>query len=779
MFRIAFIFVNFDLRCWLGFGVGGAARLGVLAVFFCCWGVVLILGLFPVALGGEAVAADAVDVKSNRLALEKSPYLRQHADNPVDWYPWGEEAFEKARREDKLIFLSVGYSTCHWCHVMERESFENPETAALMNESYVSIKVDREERPDVDKVYMTFVQATTGSGGWPMNVWLTPDLTPIFGGTYFPPKDGFGRPGFPRMLTRVAEVWKEQREEIVAQGKLIIEEMNKLEFTASAVGKSGLDDALMEAAFERLAKIFDESEGGFGPAPKFPRPATLNFLFHYYSWKGALSENGKKAREMALFTLDAMASGGIRDHLGGGFHRYSVDRFWHVPHFEKMLYDQAQLASAYLDAFQITGEKRYADVAASIFQYVGKSMTDATQGGFFSAEDADSLPSADSAEKSEGAYYIWSEGEVLKILGSEMGAVFNYRFGITSEGNAPAGSDPQGEFGNKNILLERHSIKEIAEKFGLPALAVEKRLMESRERLLAARKTRPRPHLDDKIITSWNGLMISAFARGSRILQSPEYLDRATRSAEFVKNHLYNEETGELLRLYRDGPGDTAAFGDDYAFLIQGLLDLYEASFEIRWLQWAVRLQETQKNLFYDSENGGFFNVTGRDPNILLRMKARFDGAEPSTNSVTALNLLRLGQITNQREYEDLAEQTLLAFVSDLSESPTAMPFMLVAYDFYRAKPKQIILAGKAGSPQTQEMLREVNRRYLPNKIVLLADGGAGQEFLGKDNESLRSMAPIGGLTTAFICENFVCQLPTNEVSVMARLLVGKPAPGP
>ncbi len=737
-----------------------------------CFVAAVVLGLFSNGFGGEV----AVGVKSNRLALEKSPYLRQHADNPVDWYPWGEEAFEKARKEDKMIFLSVGYSTCHWCHVMEHESFENHETAALMNESYVSIKVDREERPDVDKVYMTFVQASTGSGGWPMSVWLTPDLTPIFGGTYFPPEDGYGRPGFPRVLQHWTEVWKEHREEILAQGKLFVEELKKM---GPGPGKGGLGLGIehMEAAFEQLRGRFDETEGGFGQPPKFPRPVTLNFLFHYYAAKKLSDPRGIKALKMALFTLDSIIAGGIRDHLGGGFHRYSVDRFWHVPHFEKMLYNQAQLANACLDAFQITGEAKYADTARRIFSYVAEIMTDA-EGGFYSAEDADSLPSRDSHEKTEGAFYIWPEEEILKILGLKKGTVFNYYYGVNASGNAPPGSDPRGDFENSNILKQSHSAQETADQFELSPSAVEKMLEESRILLLAVRNKRPRPHLDDKIITSWNGLMISALARGAIILDQPKYLARATRSANFIRKNLYNEEKGALLRLYRNGPGDTAAFGDDYAFLIQGLLDLYQASFEIRWLPWAVRLQETQNKLFFDAENGGFFNVTDRDARILLRMKERFDGAEPSVNSVSALNLLRLVQITGRDEYHTKAEKTLQAFASSLEENPTSMPLMLAAYDFFRAKPKQIILAGKLDSENTRVLLREVYRNYLPNKIVLLADGAEGQKFLSKNNAALGAMVPIDGRTTAFICEDFVCQLPTNDVTVMARLLAGEPVRG-
>src|SRR6266704_3506954 len=478
---------------------------------------------------------------TNRLAHEKSPYLLQHAHNPVDWYPWGEEAFAKARREDKPIFLSVGYSTCHWCHVMAHESFENEEVAAIMNREFVNIKVDREERPDVDRVYMTFVQATTGGGGWPMSVWLTPDLKPFVGGTYFTPEERYGQPGFKKVLERIATAWRENHENILEQGGKIVAALQ--ESQSAPKSEAQIDAATLEAAYRQIDRSYDPKEGGFGNAPKFPRPVTFNFLTRFYA-RDPKSDFGKQALEMALFTLRKMAAGGMHDHIGGGFHRYSVDRYWHVPHFEKMLYDQAQLAVAYQDAFQITRDKQYESVARDILDYVARDMT-SKEGGFFSAEDADSpvvaptprdLSAVASAkaddrghvETKEGAFYIWTKKEIDQALG-DAAEIFDFHYGVQPHGNAPEGSDPQDEFRGKNILIERHTIAETAEHFKKTEEQITKLLAQSREKLLSIRAKRPRPHLDDKIISAWNGLMISAFARAAQILGEPRYLESASR----------------------------------------------------------------------------------------------------------------------------------------------------------------------------------------------------------------------------------------------------------
>src|SRR5882724_4072350 len=450
-------------------------------------------------------AATKKSQHTNRLAHEKSPYLLQHAHNPVDWYPWGEEAFAKARRENKPIFLSIGYSTCHWCHVMAHESFENEEVAAIMNRKFVNIKVDREERPDVDRVYMTFVQATTGGGGWPMSVWLTPDLKPFVGGTYFPPEDRYGQPGFKKVLERVATAWKENHDEIVEQGGQIVAALRESQLVG--IGEGKIDVAILETAYKQLDRSYDPKEGGFGNAPKFPRPVALNFLTRFYA-RDPKSDAGKHALEIALFTLRKMAAGGMHDHIGGGFHRCSVDRYSHVPHFEKMLYDQAQLAVAYLDAFQITRDRQYESVARDILDYVARDMT-SKEGGFFSAEDADSpvVGIDDPGHKTaEGAFYVWTKKEIDDALG-EAAEIFDFHYGVQAHGNAPEGSDPHDEFRGKNILIERHTIAETAQHFKKSEAEIAKVLAQSRQKLFAIRAQRPRPHLDDKIIAAWNGLM--------------------------------------------------------------------------------------------------------------------------------------------------------------------------------------------------------------------------------------------------------------------------------
>src|SRR5437016_2397866 len=495
-----------------------------------------------------AESAPARPEHTNRLAHEKSPYLLQHAHNPVDWYSWGEEAFAKARQENKPIFLSVGYSTCHWCHVMAHESFENEEVAAIMNREFVNIKVDREERPDVDRVYMTFVQATTGGGGWPMSVWLTPDLKPFVGGTYFPPEDRYGQPGFKKVLERIATAWKENHDKIVEQGANIVAALRESQSAATAEGK--IDAASLDAAYKQLDSSYDPREGGFGNAPKFPRPVTLNFLTRFYG-RDPKSESGKQALEMTLFTLRKMAAGGMHDHLGGGFHRYSVDRYWHVPHFEKMLYDQAQLATAYLDAFQIGQDRQYADVARDILDYVARDMT-SKEGGVFSAEDADSVVPDNPVKRAEGAFYVWGQKEIDAALGASA-EIFNFHYAVKSEGNVPSGGDPHGEFTGKNILIELGSLAATAKHFGKEETEIRALLAGARAKLFELRAERPRPHLDDKIITAWNGLMISAIARAAQVLGDAAYLETATEAAKFLRSQLYDPSRKVLFRNYREG----------------------------------------------------------------------------------------------------------------------------------------------------------------------------------------------------------------------------------
>ena len=705
---------------------------------------------------------------TNRLAHEKSPYLLQHAHNPVDWYPWGEEAFEKARRENKPIFLSIGYSTCHWCHVMAHESFENEEIAAIMNRDFVSIKVDREERPDVDRVYMTFVQATTGGGGWPMSVWLTPDLKPFVGGTYFPPEDRFGQPAFRKVLERIAAAWKQDHEKMAESGSKIVEALRESQSSA-ADASAKMDSDAFENAYRQLDSSYDSREGGFSITPKFPRPVTLNFLTRFYA-RDPKSETGKHALEMDLFTLRKMAAGGIYDHIGGGFHRYSVDRYWHVPHFEKMLYDQAQLANAYLDAFQITPQRQYADVARDILDYVARDMT-SKDGGFYSAEDADSLFEHGKPEHGEGAFYVWTEKQVDAALGSDS-AVFKYHFGVQSHGNAPEGSDPQDEFRGKNILIERHTISETAQHFKKSDDEVRKSLAHSREKLLEVRSKRPRPHLDDKIIAAWNGLMISAYARAAQVLDDPRYLDTANRAAKSLRANLYDEKNKLLFRSFREGRGNVEGFADDYAFVIQGLLDLYEASFDVEWLKFALELQETQARLFFDEKAGGYFSTSGKDKSVVLRMKDDNDSAEPAASSVAALNLLRLAQLRNDKKFEDRGRKTINAFAATINHFASAMPQLLVALDFSLSKPRQIVIAGKVDDEQTKALLKEVNHHFIPNKVVILADGGDGQKFLSEQNEAIGAMSPVDEKSAAYVCENFTCKAPVTEVKALNALLM-------
>ncbi len=726
---------------------------------------------------------------TNRLAREKSPYLLQHATNAVDWYPWGEEAFARARRENKPIFLSIGYSTCHWCHVMAHESFENEEIAAVMNREFVNVKLDREERPDVDKVYMTFVQASTGGGGWPMSVWLTPNLEPFVGGTYFPPEDRHGQPAFKKVLEGIAASWKENHAKIVEQGEKVVAALREAQKPESGVpGK--IDAKILDAAYQQIAGSYDAGEGGFGNAPKFPRPVTLNFLGRFFA-RDPKSRTGKHALEMHLFTLRKMAAGGMHDHLGGGFHRYSVDRFWHVPHFEKMLYDQAQLGAAYIDAFQITRDPELESIARDTLDYVARDMT-SKEGGFFSAEDADSevpvavpvaavsdrrskdfggqRPPLQKAEHAEGAFYVWTKEEIESALGAAA-KVFVFHYGVEPEGNAPAGSDPHGELRGKNILIQRHTITETANHFKKSEIEIRKLLARSREKLLSTRAKRPRPHLDDKVITAWNGLMISAFARAAQVLDEARYLEAAVRAARFLRTNLYDEKSKLLFRSYRNGRGEVEGFADDYAFAIQGLLDLYEASFDIEWLKFAASLQETQDRLFFDQGSGGYFSTSGKDKSVVLRMKDDNDSAEPAPSSVATLNLLRLAQIGEDKALQKRAQDTINAFQPTLAKFPSAMPQMLVALDYSLSKPRQIVIAGKPGAPETKALLTEVHRHFAPNKIVLLVDGATGQKYLGEKNEALAVMSMVNSKPAAYVCENFTCKAPVTDPAVLGELL--------
>jgi hypothetical protein len=709
----------------------------------------------------------------NRLAREKSPYLLQHAHNPVDWFPWGEEAFARARAEDKPIFLSIGYSTCHWCHVMEHESFESAAIAAFLAENFVSIKVDREERPDVDQVYMTFVQATVGQGGWPMSVWLTPALQPFFGGTYFPPTDVPGRPGFITVLRRIAELWKSDRGQIEARAKSLMAALREVEDNAAPEAeKTWRPDEAFRAGFAQYTRMFDTREGGFGGAPKFPRPVNLEFLFAAASRPEPLSKEEQEAAEsMALFTLRKMACGGMHDHLGGGFHRYSVDAEWHVPHFEKMLYDQAQLVEACLTAQQVSGDPFFGETARTTLRYVLRDLT-SPDGAFYSAEDADSLPTADAKKKEEGAFYVWTEAEIREALGPDRARDFAAVFGVEPGGNVPVGSDPHGELEGANVLIHRLDLREAAIQLGKTETDFARQLAQDRETLFARRAKRPRPHLDDKIVTAWNGLMIGAFARAAQVLGESDFLVGAQRAAAFLREHLYDAETNELRRSYREGPSAVAGFATDYAFMIHGLLKLYAADFDTRWLSWARRLQDTLDLHFWDQLRGGYFSTTDRDPAILLRLKEDYDGAEPTPTSVAVFNLWRFSQLYHNEVLLEHARHAVRAFAPRLDAQPFGMPLLLAGAALLETRPLQLILhAADPAQPGLAELLAEARRRYLPQLVVIRIADQASREYFAPRHPVIEKLPEKPAVPTAYLCEEFACRLPVTSPAELGRML--------
>lgn len=712
----------------------------------------------------------------NRLAAEKSPYLAQHSDNPVDWYPWGDEAFAKARAEQKPIFLSIGYSTCHWCHVMAHESFESPAVAAELNRDFVAIKVDREERPDLDRLYMTYVQQTTGHGGWPMSVWLTPEGKPFHGGTYFPPEDRHGRPGFVTLLRAISQHWQTERAKIEAGAEEIVQALRRYanDGPAREEGAGGADVPLHDAAGAAFDKCFqyfyeahDPVRGGFGGAPKFPRAATLNFLFRVAALQGATSEAGTEAIKMATATLQRMAGGGIHDHVGGGFHRYSVDAEWHVPHFEKMLYDQAQIALNYLEARQATDTEAYAWVARGIFDYVRRDLTH-PRGGFLSAEDADSLLAHGRPEHAEGAYYVWTKEEIDAALGADAD-FFAAHFGVKAGGNVE--HDPQGEFTGKNVLHQQRPLARSAADAKLEVPAAAEKLLLCFEKLRAARATRPRPHLDDKILTAWNGLMISALAKGAQVLGERVHFDAATRAAAFLQTELWDASTGTLYRTWRGGRGDIPGFAEDYAFLIQGLLDLYEAGFDVRWLQWAEQLQTRMDALFWDPERGGYFNSRADDASVVVRLKEDYDGAEPAPNSVAAMNLVRLDWMIGLLGAREKALATVAAFRPQWSGHPHALPQMLGALELLLEPPRTVVLAGAVESAELRALAAVLPEKLGPRRAVLHLDGGAAQRWLAERRPYLTAMQPPVGRAQAFVCEEFTCRAPASTPEELRALL--------
>jgi uncharacterized protein YyaL (SSP411 family) len=722
----------------------------------------------------------------NRLAAEKSPYLRQHADNPVDWFPWGDEAFGKARAEQKPIFLSIGYSTCHWCHVMAHESFESAAVAEVLNRGFVSIKLDREERPDLDRLYMTYVQQTTGHGGWPMSVWLTPDGKPFYGGTYFPPEDRHGRPGFVTLLNAIAQHWQNERAKIETGAEEVVQALRRYAHEGPAreikEGES-TPPALHEAAgaaFDRCFQYFyeghDPAWGGFGGAPKFPRAGTLNFLFRVAALQGVKSEAGAEAVKMAAFTLQRMAEGGIHDHVGGGFHRYSVDEKWHVPHFEKMLYDQAQIALNCLEARQATGVEVYAWVARGIFDYVQRDLT-SPRGGFYSAEDADSLVAHGRTEHAEGAFYVWTKDEIDTALGEEA-AFFAAHFGVKAGGNVDAAHDPHGEFTGKNVLMQQRPLAQTAADLKLDLTVAAEKLVRGLEKLRGVRAQRPRPHLDDKVITAWNGLMISALAKGHQVLEvssraeNSPYLPAAVRAAEFLRAELWDKASGTLFRTWRETRSDIPAFAEDYAFLIQGLLDLYEADFDVRWLQWAERLQARMDELFWDAERGGYFNSRADDDSVLVRLKEDYDGAEPAPSSVAAMNLVRLDWMLGLPGARERAVKTVEAFRAHWSSHPHALPQMLAAVELVLEPPRTVVLVGPRGTPEFRALSTVLHEQLGPRRALLHVDGGPAQTWL-TERRSYLGAFPVSGVgAAAFVCAEYACRAPVHSPDELRRALI-------
>ena len=688
----------------------------------------------------------------NRLFLESSPYLRQHAHNPLNWYPWGDEAFETAKRLHRPVLLSVGYSTCHWCHVMEEESFDNVEIARYLNENYVTIKVDREERPDVDAIYMNAVQMLTHSGGWPMTVWLTQDRRPFYGGTYFPAHDGDrgARVGFVTLLRKLKETYDTQADR-VAEASAQLAQSIEANLGADR-GMPGLPAArVLQDAAQAYAQRFDSTYGGAAGAPKFPSNLPIRFLLRHYRRTGS-----EQSLKMATLTLEKMAAGGMYDHVGGGFHRYSTDARWLVPHFEKMLYDNALLTMGYLEAFQVTGRKDFARVAREILRYAQRDMTSA-EGAFYSASDADS-PDAHGHDQ-EGLFYTWTPAEIEAVLGKDRGRIVNAYYGVSSGGN----------FDGRNILNTPKSVEEVAKDLKLPPDKVRSTVEESKDLLYAARSKRPPPARDEKILAAWNGLMISAHARAAFILGEEAYARRAERAADFVLTRMRKD--GRLLRSYKDGQGRHDAYLEDYAFMIAALLDLYEATSNPRWMQEAIGLDGVLEAWYEDKNGGAFFIISADHEKLIAREKPSYDGAEPSGNSVQAMNLLRLHEFTTKDRYRQRWEKAIGAFYQVISKAPTAMAEMLLAVDFYLDTPKEVVIVAPASRADAEVLLAQLRSTFLPNRIVAVVAQGEDVNTQAKLVPLLENKIAQKGKPTAYVCQRGVCELPTTAPDVFGRQL--------
>jgi uncharacterized protein YyaL (SSP411 family) len=677
---------------------------------------------------------------TNRLINETSPYLLQHAHNPVEWYPWGAEALEKARAENKPILLSIGYSACHWCHVMEHESFENVEIARLMNENFVNIKVDREERPDLDQIYMNAVQMMTGHGGWPMTVFLTPAGVPFYGGTYFPPADRYNMPGFPRVLIGVSQAYQERPEDITQTATAMLAELRRIN-PASESGE-GLTTPALDNAYRGMARNYDATHGGFGGAPKFPAPMNLEFLLRIHHRTG-----DSKALEMVLQTARKMAEGGLYDQLGGGFHRYSTDATWLVPHFEKMLYDNALLSRLYLHVYQLMGQEFYRRIAEETLDYVLREMKD-ERGGFYSTQDADS-------EGHEGKFFVWTPDEIALILGPEDAALFNAYYDVTKEGN----------FEGKNILHVSRTLEDVASDSGVEVERLATALRDGRQKLFEARESRIKPGRDEKQLTAWNGLMLTSFAEASVILEREDYAEAARKNAGFVLDQLRRD--GLLLRTYKDGQAKLNGYLDDYAFFVDGLIALYEATGELRWLEEARALADKMIDEFWDEEEGGFFYTGKSHEELIVRSKDYFDNATPSGNNVAADVLLRLAVLTGNEDYRRRAVTIFRLLNDSIKRYPSAFGRALAALDFHLSSPKEIVIIGPRESTETQALLREVWKRYLPNKV--LAQSIEADERAAAIVPLLRERRMIENRPTAYVCENYTCQQPVTTAAELEK----------
>ena len=688
-------------------------------------------------------------IKYNRLINESSPYLLQHATNPVDWYPWGKDAFEKARRENKPIFLSIGYSTCHWCHVMEHESFSDEEVAALLNKYFVSIKVDREERPDIDQVYMAVTQTMTGRGGWPNTVFLTPDKKPFFAGTYFPKETRWGLPGLMELLPKVAAIWQNDRENVLKSAQQITDLLAAKD--KPNPGNSP-DKSLLDKTRNLLADVYDPEYGGFGQAPKFPTPHILTFLLRRYH-----HNEDTQALAMVEKTLTRMRLGGIYDHIGFGFHRYSTDGQWLVPHFEKMLYDQALLAMAYTEAYQATGKKFYARTVREILAYILRDMT-SNEGGFYSAEDADS-------ERVEGKFYLWTLPQIQKILGKEETETFKKIYTLDTNGNFTSREEAQAA--GSNILHLKKALPDLAGELGVPEKQLRRRLAINREKLFKVRNKRVHPFKDDKILTDWNGLMIAALARAGQVLNEPRYTADAVRAADFIMLRL-RDNNGRLVKRYRKGTAGLPAHLDDYAFVVWGFLELYEATLKAIYLQEAIRLNDQMIKHFWDQQSGGLFMTADDSEKLLIRNKEIYDGAIPSGNSVAALNLLRLGHITGREDYLKKAEEISRAFSESVNRYPAGHAHLMMALDYALNPNYEVVIVGQPAAKDTRAMLLALRRPFLPGKVVLLrpADKKAAAEII-RMAPYTEFMVSKDGRATAYVCTNFVCKLPTTDISQM------------